>query len=288
MGATTMRRRIMAAAAGISSLPAGRSVAQNTPTIRLGVLSDFSGPYCDWSGPTTLACVLQAVEEMRTLRPELRVEVIQADHQHKPDVGANLAREWFDRREVEAIVDVNNSAVGLAVHAMAREKNKVFLESGASTAALTAEQCSPNTVHWTYDTYMLAKSTSRAMVRAGGESRRGGLVRVGGPLRSRGFHRGHRLVRLRARCGIVLVARLQADGAQAGVGDAERDPRAVGVLAPGEAGVLARRRALGEQPVLEHGAGHRVPRGGGQRFRGGSEPLFVLAGLAEDQALGVG
>lgn len=161
----------MAAAAGISSLPAGRSVAQNTPTIRLGVLSDFSGPYCDWSGPTTLACVLQAVEEMRTLRPELRVEVIRADHQHKPDVGANLAREWFDRREVEAIVDVNNSAVGLAVHAMAREKNKVFLASGASTATLTAEQRSPNTVHWTYDTYMLARSTSGAMVRVGGESR---------------------------------------------------------------------------------------------------------------------
>ncbi len=170
MGTTTTRRRIMAAGAGMASLPAGRGAAQTTPTIRLGVLSDFSGPYRDWSGPTTLACVLQAVEEMRALRPELRVEVIQADHQHKPDVGANLAREWFDRREVDAIVDVNNSAVGLAVHAMAREKNKVFLASGASTAALTAEQCSPNTVHWTYDTYMLAKSTSSAMVRAGGDS----------------------------------------------------------------------------------------------------------------------
>ncbi len=93
MGTTTTRRRIMAAGAGMASLPAGRGAAQTTPTIRLGVLSDFSGPYRDWSGPTTLACVLQAVEEMRALRPELRVEVIQADHQHKPDVGANLARD---------------------------------------------------------------------------------------------------------------------------------------------------------------------------------------------------
>ncbi len=124
MGMTATRRGVIAAGAGLAwPWPPGPSRAQAAPTIRLGVLSDFSGPYRDWSGPTTLACVQQAVEETRVLRPELRVEVIQADHQNKPDVGANLAREWFDRREVDATVDVNNSAVGLAVHGVAREKN---------------------------------------------------------------------------------------------------------------------------------------------------------------------
>jgi branched-chain amino acid transport system substrate-binding protein len=167
---STTRRAIVAVMAGLSTSPVVPSSAQAPTVIRLGVLSDFSGPYRDWSGPTTLACVQQAVEEMRVLRPELRVEVLQADHQNKPDVGVNTAREWFDRRGVDAIVDVNNSAVGLAVSSVAREKNKVFLASGASTAALTGAQCSPNTVHWTYDTYMLAKSTSQAMVRNGGDS----------------------------------------------------------------------------------------------------------------------
>jgi branched-chain amino acid transport system substrate-binding protein len=164
------RRYLLAVTAGFTALGTAGGRAQSEPVIRLGVMSDFSGPYRDWSGPTTLACVNQAVKEMRQMHPGLRIEVLQADHQNKPDVGANTARQWFDQREVDAIVDVNNSAVGLAVNNVAREKNKVFLASGASTAALTGEQCSPNTVHWTYDTYMLAKSTSQAMVRNGGDS----------------------------------------------------------------------------------------------------------------------
>ncbi len=164
------RRHLIAGAAGLAVLPAGRGRAQGVPTIRLGVLSDFSGPYRDWSGPTTLACVNQAVAEATAAYPGLKVEVLQADHQNKTDVGANTVRQWFDQRDVDAVVDCNNSAVGLAVSGVAREKNKVFLASGASTAALTGTQCSPNTVQWTYDTYMLAKATSQAMVKAGGES----------------------------------------------------------------------------------------------------------------------
>ncbi|MCB4821740.1 ABC transporter substrate-binding protein [Roseicella aerolata] len=164
------RRGLVAAGAGLAALPAARGRAQASPVIRLGVLSDFSGPYRDWSGPTTLACVQQAVEEMRQSQPGLRVEILQADHQNKTDVGVNTVRQWFDQRDVDAVVDCNNSAVGLAVAGIAREKNKVFLASGASTAALTGAQCTPNTVHWTYDTYMLAKATSQAMVRDGGES----------------------------------------------------------------------------------------------------------------------
>ncbi|TDH59345.1 hypothetical protein E2C06_27890 [Dankookia rubra] len=113
-----------------------------------------------WSGPTTLACVTQAATEARQMFPNLRVELIQANHQNKRDVGVNTAREWFDRREVDAIVDVNNSAVGLAVSSVAREKNKTFLASGASTAALTGAQCSLNMAQWTYDSYMHSRSTS--------------------------------------------------------------------------------------------------------------------------------
>jgi branched-chain amino acid transport system substrate-binding protein len=164
------RRGLVAATGGMAALSAVRGRAQSAPIIRLGVLSDFSGPYRDWSGPTTLACVQQAVEEMRQLRPELRVEILQADHQNKTDVGANTVRQWFDQRDVDAVVDCNNSAVGLAVAGIAREKNKVFLASGASTAALTGAQCTPNTVQWTYDTYMLAKATSQAMVKDGGDT----------------------------------------------------------------------------------------------------------------------
>ena len=98
------------------------------------------------------------------------VEVVFADHQNKPDVGSNIARQWIDRDGVDVIVDVPNSAVALAVNGVVREKNKVFLNSSAATADLTGPQCSPNTVHWTYDTWMLAHSTGGAMVKAGGDS----------------------------------------------------------------------------------------------------------------------
>jgi len=174
MTVTTTRRGLLAgtsAAAGATLfVPRGTRAQGTPPVIRLGVMSDYSGPYRDWSGPTNLACVQQAVEEFRAQRADIPVEVINADHQNKTDVGANIVREWFDRRDVDAVVDVNNSAVGLAVNNVVRDKNKVFLCSGASTAALTGEQCSPNTVQWTYDTYMLAKATSTAMVKAGGDT----------------------------------------------------------------------------------------------------------------------
>ena len=96
--------------------------------------------------------------------------MINADHQNKPDLAVSIARQWFDRDGVDMILDVPTSSVALAVQGVAREKNKVFLASGAGTTDLTGEQCSPNIVHWTYDTYMLAKSTGGAMVKAGGDS----------------------------------------------------------------------------------------------------------------------
>ncbi|WP_431269538.1 ABC transporter substrate-binding protein [Dankookia sp. P2] len=135
--------------------------------IRLGVLTDMSGPYRDTTGPGSVVLTQQAVQDFGSRG--FQVEVLQADHQNKPDVGANIARQWFDQG-VDAVVDLPTSSVALAVNQIAQEKNKVHLNSGAATSDLTAAQCSPNTVHWTYDTYMLAKSTGAAIVRTGGDS----------------------------------------------------------------------------------------------------------------------
>ena len=165
------RRTALGAAAASTMLPglSRHAAAQDMP-IRLGVLNDQSGNYRDDTGPLSVICVRQAVEEFAKLHPEIRVEVLSADHQNKPDIGAGIARRWFDEGGVDAILDVPTSSVALAVNTVCRERNKVFLNSGAATTDLTGTQCSPNTVHWTYDTYMLAKSTGGAMVKSGGDS----------------------------------------------------------------------------------------------------------------------
>ena len=134
---------------------------------RLGVLTDLSGPYRDTSGPGSVACAKQAAEEAQAALPGLRVEVLAADHQNKPDIGAGIARQWFDEGGVDAVVDVPNSGVGLAIAQVCREKDKVFLVAGAGTTDLTGPHCAPTTVHWTFDTYMLSRSTGGALVEAG-------------------------------------------------------------------------------------------------------------------------
>jgi branched-chain amino acid transport system substrate-binding protein len=160
-------RRTLLGSAALAALPLARSRAQQ-PSIKLGVLNDMSGPYRDTGGSTSIACVKQAVQDFGN--HGFTVEVVNADHQNKPDVGVSIARQWFDRDGVDVIIDVPTSSVALAVASVVREKNKVFLNSGAGSADLTGVQCSPNTVHWTYDTYMLAKSTGGAMAKAGGDS----------------------------------------------------------------------------------------------------------------------
>ncbi len=162
---TLSRRTLVAAAAATSVARPGRAQGAK---LRIGVLNDQSGPYRDDGGPTGAICVRQAVQEMAG--SGIEVEVLVADHQNKPDIGAGIARQWFDKDGVDAVVDVPTSSVALAVNSVCREKNKVMLNSGAATTDLTGAQCSPNTVHWTYDTYMLARSTGGAMVRAGGDS----------------------------------------------------------------------------------------------------------------------
>ena len=152
----------VAATAGLSR----RSRAQ-ARVVKLGVMNDQSGPYRDIGGMNSVAAVKQAVAEFGA---DFKVEVISADHQNKPDVGVGIARQWFDRDGVDIILDVPTSSVALAVNNVCREKNKLFFNTGAATTDLTGAQCTPSTIHWSYDTYMLARSTGGAMVAAGGNS----------------------------------------------------------------------------------------------------------------------
>ena len=144
--------------------------AQTAPVLKIGVLTDMSGPYKDLAGPVAVQCVNQALEDFGAAGKGMHVEILTADHQNKADIGAGTARAWFDRDGVDLIVEVANSAVGLAVAGVAKEKNKAYINSGAATSDLTGVQCNANTLHWAYDTYMLAKSTGGAMVKAGGDS----------------------------------------------------------------------------------------------------------------------
>jgi branched-chain amino acid transport system substrate-binding protein len=161
------RHVITGAAAAVAALP--RRARAQKPTIRIGSLADESGPYRDNTGPTGVACARQAVQEFAAAHG-LNVEVLVADVQNKPDLTASICRQWFDEEGVDMVFDGAASSCALVINQIAREKNKVFLNTVSATTDLTGPQCTPNTVHWTYDTYMLAKSTGAAMVKAGGDS----------------------------------------------------------------------------------------------------------------------
>jgi branched-chain amino acid transport system substrate-binding protein len=156
-----------AAAAAAGTLPTLPARAA-TKKLTIGVCSDFSGVYSDIGGETSVACVRQALQDFGAANKGYDVTVIQGDHQNKPDVGAGLARQWFDNG-VDLLIDVPNSAVGLAIANVAAEKNKTYINSNAATSLLTGTKCNAQTIHWTYDTYMLSHSTGGAMVAAGGK-----------------------------------------------------------------------------------------------------------------------
>src|ERR671927_293272 len=111
-----------------------------------------------------------AIEDFGAAKKGMKVEVITADHQNKPEVGSAIARQWYDVDKVDVIVDVPTSSVALAINQVTREKNKLFLVSGAATSDLTGKACTPNTIHWTYDTWMLANGTGKAIVKTGGDT----------------------------------------------------------------------------------------------------------------------
>ena len=167
------RRAVLAAAAAASALPTPgllRAQPAGGDVVRIGVLTDLSGTYRDVTGPTSVACVRQAVEEFAAQNPSLRVEVIAADHQNKPDVGINTVRQWFDTRGVDVVTDVGNSAIALGINPVCVERDKVHLNASAATSELTGRACTPNSVHWSYDTWCFANTSGTALTRMGGDS----------------------------------------------------------------------------------------------------------------------
>jgi branched-chain amino acid transport system substrate-binding protein len=145
------------------------AAAENNGVLRIGVLNDMSSVYADFQGPGSVVAAQLAAEDFA--KPSKRkVEILSADHQNKPDIGAEIARRWFDVDGVDMIIDVPNSAVALAVADIARDKNKVFVGSGAGTAALTGAKCSPNTVHWTYDTWAMGHGVARGLLQQGSKT----------------------------------------------------------------------------------------------------------------------
>ncbi|MCB4822457.1 ABC transporter substrate-binding protein [Roseicella aerolata] len=167
---TLNRRSMLGTATAILAATTTARAQTAGSTIRLGALTDMSGPYRDVEGPTGTACVRQAIAEFTAENPGITVELVAADHQNKPDVASVTVREWFDRGGVDAIVQVGNTAVALAANTVAREKDKVHLNTGALSSVLTGAQCSPNLVHGPLDTWSMSHATANAVVKDGGES----------------------------------------------------------------------------------------------------------------------
>jgi branched-chain amino acid transport system substrate-binding protein len=160
-------RKILLAAVFAAAL-GGAAEAQ--VSVKIGVLNDRSGIYSDISGEGSVVAARMAVEDFKAAAKGIKVEIVSADHQNKPDVGSNIARQWYDQDGLDLIVDVPTSSVALAISQITKDKNKVFINSGAATSDLTGSQCSPNTIHWTYDTVMLGNGTGAAMVKQGGDT----------------------------------------------------------------------------------------------------------------------
>jgi branched-chain amino acid transport system substrate-binding protein len=164
-----LKRTLIAAALAAISGAAQAQVSDGI--VKIGVLSDMSSLYADIGGPGSVIAARMAVDDyLKSAKTSLKVEIVSADHQNKPDVGSSIANQWYDVDKVDVIVDVPTSSVALAVNEITRKKGKAFLISGAASSDLTGKACSPNSVHWTYDTWMLANGTGSAIVKTGGDS----------------------------------------------------------------------------------------------------------------------
>jgi branched-chain amino acid transport system substrate-binding protein len=160
-------RKTLGLAAFAAVLACGAANAQQV-NVKIGVLSDMSSLYADIGGPGSVAAAKMAIADFTKDNPNVKVELIIGDHQNKPDIGSQIANQWYDVDKVDMIVDVPNSGVALAVSQVANQKNKVFIVSGAAASDLTGPKCNANTIHWTYDTWMLANGTGTAIVKTGG------------------------------------------------------------------------------------------------------------------------
>jgi branched-chain amino acid transport system substrate-binding protein len=150
-------------------LACSTAIAQQV-TVKIGVLTDMSSLYTDLAGAGSVAAAKMAIADFTKDNPNVKVELISSDHQNKPDIGSGVASQWFDVDKVDMIIDTPNSGVALAVSQVTTTKNKVFVVSGAAASDLTGSKCNANTVHWTYDTWMLANGTGKAMVKTGGDT----------------------------------------------------------------------------------------------------------------------
>jgi branched-chain amino acid transport system substrate-binding protein len=170
MNMKVINRSLLALSIG-ALLAAGTAQAQiSDGVVKIGVLSDMSSLYADLDGAGSVLAATMAVEDFGAAAKGIKVEIISADHQNKPDVGSAVARQWFDTDKVDMITGTTNSGVALAVNQITKDKGKAFIVSGAATADLTGKACSPNTIHWTYDTWMLANGTGNAIVKTGGDT----------------------------------------------------------------------------------------------------------------------
>src|ERR1035437_4620122 len=162
-------RKTLGLAALAAALACGGANAQQV-NVKIGVLTDMSSLYSDIGGPGSVAAARLAIADFTKTNPNVKVELISGDHQNKPDIGSQLANQWYDVDKVDLIIDTPNSGVALAVTEITKQKNKLFINSGAASSDLTGAKCSPNTVHWTYDTWMLANGTGKAIVKTGGDT----------------------------------------------------------------------------------------------------------------------
>jgi branched-chain amino acid transport system substrate-binding protein len=162
-------RKTLGLAALAAVLACGGANAQQV-NVKIGVLSDMSSLYSDIGGAGSVAAAKLAIADFTKDNPNVKVELISGDHQNKPDIGSQLANQWYDVDKVDLIIDTPNSGVALAVSQITAAKNKIFIVSGAAASDLTGPKCNANTIHWTYDTWMLANGTGTALVKTGGNT----------------------------------------------------------------------------------------------------------------------
>jgi branched-chain amino acid transport system substrate-binding protein len=167
---TTRKTRRLVALITVAGIALAAPAFAQDKTVKIGVLNDMSSLYADIGGPNSVVAIKMAVEDSGLTKKGWKIDVVSGDHQNKPDVGVNIARQWLDNDKVDAIADTPNSGVALAVNNLVKEKNAVLLNSGAATADLTGKACTPNTISFTYDTYMLANGTGKALTKAGGDT----------------------------------------------------------------------------------------------------------------------
>lgn len=173
LGRLAMGRRAMISASATTAivpLRSGWAKSDADATVRVGMLTDMSGPYTDVTGPVGVACARQALAEFNNTNPGIAMEMLVTDHQNKPDIAVSRVREWFDRGGVDMILGVDSSAVALACTAVVADLDKVHLNTGAGTSALTGKACNANTIHWTQDTWNIPHSTATAVVKSGGDT----------------------------------------------------------------------------------------------------------------------